>query len=147
MKISEFFSGMPMEGMFVNLNEMGKNYGLIFNGADFIANTHLSLLASEYAKNKGKFHEFHDNLFRLYFTDGKDIGDIEILKAVAESIGLNKDEMVKEITDGTYESNLEAAKNLAKQYEVDSTPTFIINNKHSIVGAQSIESFKKLLLN
>jgi predicted DsbA family dithiol-disulfide isomerase len=147
MKISEFFKGMPMEGMFANLNGMGRNYNLSFNGIDFIANTHLSLLASEYAKYKGKFHEFHDNLFRLYFTEGKDIGDIEILKTVAESINLNKDEMVKRITDGTYESNLELAKNLARQYEVDSTPTFIINNKHSIVGAQSIETFRKLLLN
>jgi len=147
MKISEFFSGMSMEGMFVNLNKMGNNYGLNFNGVDFIANTHLSLLASEYAKSKGKFHEFHDNLFRLYFTEGREIGDVEILKTVAEGIGLNKDEMVTKITNGTYEGNLEVAKNLAKQYEVESTPTFIINNKYHIVGAQSIESFKRLLLN
>ena len=53
--------------------------------------------------------------------------------------------MMKSIEDGTYESNLTEGKNLALKYEVNSTPTFIINDKYTVVGAQSIDSFKKLL--
>lgn len=144
-KVSELFPGMSVESMFTNLNNMGNKYGIKFSGADFISNTHLALLASEYAKEKGKFHEFHDKLFFVYFNEGKDIGDVELLKSIAESIGLNKEEIIKRIKDDSYESNLEEAKNLAIKYEVNSTPTFIINDKHAIVGAQSIESFKKIL--
>lgn len=144
-KVSELFPGMSVESMFANLNSLGNKYGVSFSGVDFISNTHLALLTSEYAKEKGKFHEYHDKLFFIYFNEGKDIGDIELLKSIAESIGLDKEEMVKKIEDGTYENNLVEAKNLAIQYEVKSTPTFIINNKYAIVGAQSIESFRKLL--
>lgn len=144
-KVSEFFPGMSVEGMFANLNNMSNMYGIKFSGADLISNTHIALLASEYAKEKGKFHEFHDKLFSIYFSDGKNIGDIKLLKSIAESIGLNKEEMMKKIEDNTYERNLKEARNLAVKYEVNSTPTFIINNEHAIVGAQSPESFKKVL--
>lgn len=134
-----------MESMFANINSMGNKYGIKFSGADFMANTHKALLASEYAKEKGKFHELHDKLFFEYFYEGKDIGSVELLKSIAESVGLNKEEMIEKIEEGSYEPNLKEAKKLATQYNVNSTPTFIINDKHTIVGAQSIESFKKLL--
>jgi predicted DsbA family dithiol-disulfide isomerase len=136
---------MSVENMFNNLSKMGKIFDITFSGTDLISNTHSALLASEYAKEKGKFHEFHDKLFFVYFNEGRNIGDVELLKSIAESIGLNEEEMVKRIEDGSYESNLAQAKNLALQYEVNSTPTFIINDKYAIVGAQSIESFKKIL--
>jgi predicted DsbA family dithiol-disulfide isomerase len=136
---------MSVEDMFKNINNMSNKYGIKFSGVDLISNTHLALLASEYAKEKGKFHEFHDKLFYTYFTQGKNIGDVELLKSIAESIGLNKDEMVKKLEDGSYENNLAEAKKSATQYEVNSTPTFIINDKYAIVGAQSTESFKNVL--
>lgn len=144
-KVSDLFPGMSVEDMFKNLNNMSNKYGIKFSGVDLISNTHLALLASEYAKEKGKFHEFHDKLFYTYFTQGKNIGDVELLKSIAESIDLNKDEMVKKLEDGSYENNLSEAKKSATQYEVNSTPTFIINDKYAIVGAQSIESFKNVL--
>ncbi len=84
-----------MEDMFKNINNMSNKYGVKFSGVDLISNTHLALLASEYAKEKGKFHEFHDKLFYSYFTQGKNIVMFELLKSIAESIGLNKDEMMK----------------------------------------------------
>ena len=144
-KVSDMFPGMSVENMFSNIKHYGNMYGLIFSGADLTSNTHSALLATEYAKEKGKFHEFHDKLFYVYFTEGKNIGDVQLLKEVAKSVGLDKDEMMKSIEDGTYESNLTEGKNLALKYEVNSTPTFIINDKYTVVGAQSIDSFKKLL--
>lgn len=144
-KVSDLFPGMSVENMFNNLSNMGKKFDITFSGTDLISNTHSALLATEYAKEKGKFHEFHDKLFFVYFNEGKNIGNVELLKSIAENIGLNKEEMIKRIKDGTYENNLAKAKNLALQYEVNSTPTFIINDKYAIVGAQSLESFKKVL--
>jgi predicted DsbA family dithiol-disulfide isomerase len=144
-KVSEFFPGMSVEDMFANINNTGNKYGINFGGADLMSNTHMALMATEYAKEKGKFHEFHDKVFYAYFTEGKNIGDIEILTNIAKSIGLNTNEMINIIEDGSYENKLNEAKNLAKQYDVNSTPTFIIDNKYSIVGAQPIDSFKKAL--
>lgn len=144
-KVSDLFPGMSVDNMFNNLSNMGKKFGVTFSGTDLISNTHSALLASEYAKEKGKFHEFHNRLFYVYFNEGKNIGDVELLKSIAEDIGLDKEEMIKRIEDDLYENKLAQARNIALQYEVNSTPTFIINDKYAIVGAQSIESFKKIL--
>lgn len=144
-KVSQLFPGMSVENMFNNINSYGNQYGIKFSGADLISNTHFALLATEYAKEMGKFHEFHDKLFYVYFYEGKNIGDIELLKSIAEDVGLNKNEMLKKIQDGSYENKLTRAKNLAAEYGINSTPTFIINDKQAIVGVQSIESFKRHL--
>lgn len=144
-KVSQLFPGMSVENMFNSINNYGNKYGIKFSGADLISNTHMALLATEYTKEMGKFHEFHEKLFYIYFYEGKNIGDIEILKSTAENVGLNKDEMLKKIQNGSYESKLTEAKNLAAEYGINSTPTFIINDKQAIVGVQSIESFKRHL--
>lgn len=144
-KVSELFPGASVEGMFSNMNKLGNKYGLEFSGVDFFSNTHLALLASEFAKEKGKFHELHNKLFYANFYEGKNLGDIDLLKSIAEGIGLDKDEMTKKLEDGSYENNLREAKKLARKYGVNSTPTFIINDKDTIVGAQALDVFRKLL--
>lgn len=144
-KVSDLFPYMSVSDMFLNLNQTSNKYNINFCGADLISNTHASLIATEYAKEKGKFHQFHDNVFFAYFNEGKNIGNLEILKSIAENTGLDGDEMIKIIGDGSYKNRLEKARSLANQYGISSTPTFIINDKYSIVGAQSIDSFKSLL--
>lgn len=131
--------------MFDNLNKMANKYGLKFKGENLISNTHSALLASEYAKEKGRFHEFHNILFYTYFTQGRNIADLDLLISLGETIGLNKDEMLKKIKDGSYEGKLSDAKKLALEYGIRSTPTFIISDAHIITGAQSLELFKKVL--
>lgn len=144
-KVSEFFPGTSVENMFVNINNLAKQYGVNFAGADLMSNTHMALLATEYAKEKGKFHEFHSKVFYEYFTEGKNLGDIEILKNIAKDVGLDVEEMIKVIENGTNENILNEAKKLAREYGVSSTPTFIIDNKHAIVGAQPIAKFREIL--
>lgn len=131
--------------MFDNINNVANKYDINFAGVDLMSNTHMALLATEYAKEKGEFHEFHDKVFYKYFVEGKNLGDIEVLTDIAKSVGLDADEMIKAVNNGNYENKLKEAKELAKQYGISSTPTFIIDNKHAIVGAQPIASFKEAL--
>lgn len=144
-KVSEFFPGTSVKNMFANINNSANQYGVNFAGADLMSNTHMALLATEYAKEKGKFHEFHSKVFYEYFTEGKNIGDIEIIKNIAKDVGLDVEEMVKVIENNTYEKRLNEAKELAKEHGVSSTPTFIIDNKYVIVGAQPIAKFRDIL--
>lgn len=96
--------------MFANINNIGNKYGVSFAGADLMPNTHMALLATEYAKGKGKFHEFHSKVFYEYFTEGKNIGDIEVLRSIAKIIGLDSNEMITKAQDGIYENKLNEAK-------------------------------------
>lgn len=133
--------------MFANLRNVGKLYDIDFVGNNLLSNSHLALAAGEYANEKGKFEEFHEKLFHTYFNEGKDIGDIKVLSNIAESLGLNQEEMVKKLEDGTYDNVLTNTQETAHQHDIRSTPTFIIDDKYIIVGAQSVEAFKEALLN
>jgi predicted DsbA family dithiol-disulfide isomerase len=144
--ISKVFPGSSIEKMFANLRNVGKLYDIDFIGNELLSNSHLALAAGEYAKGKGKFEEFHLKIFHAYFNEGKDIGDIKVLSDIAAGLGLNQEEMAKKLEDGTYNNVLDSTLSIAHQYGIRSTPTFIIDDKHTIVGAQSVETFKKTLL-
>lgn len=144
--IAEVFPAASMERMYASLKNAGKSYGIVFKANELLSNSHLALAAGEYAKDQGKFEEFHESIFHAYFTEEKDIGDIEVLSSIAEDLGLDKEEMLQKLEDGTYENVLHNTQSIAHQYDIGSTPTFIIDDKYAIVGAQSIENFKNALL-
>lgn len=147
MELAKKFPGPSLNKMISNLKAMGKLYGIDFNEFTILSNSHLALAASEYAKEKGKFHELHTELFRTYFTLGKDIGDINVVTSIVKSLGLDAEELMKRLKDRHYDKRLSEVQKMAYEYEINSTPTFIIDGKYAIVGAQGVNQFKEALLN
>lgn len=131
--------------MLNNLNRSGSLYGISFGELSLMPNSHNALEAAEFAKVHGKGKEYHSLLMAAYFRDLKNIGDLEVLGELGESLDLNKAELVAAVTNRAYETILNSAAKDAHSMGINSTPTFIINNKYSIVGAQPIEEFRKLL--
>jgi predicted DsbA family dithiol-disulfide isomerase len=131
--------------MISNVKVIGERYGIKFGDLTFLSNSHNSLEAAEYAREKGVLHEYHERLMRAYFTDLKDIGDIEVLLRLAEGLNLDKDDMEKAIVEKRYLEKLEKDAELAAEYGISSTPTFIINDKYMVVGAQDVSQFKRAL--
>lgn len=144
-RISQFFENSNIEYMYHVLNTAIKPYNLEFSGKDLMVNTNKALLATEYAKDQGRAEAFHAEVFKIYFTEGKNIADEAVLREVAVRTGLDPDEMMKKVEDGTYISRLTEAREEASYYEVRSTPTFILDDKLKIVGAQSLDVFRKAL--
>ena len=86
-----------------------------------------------------------ERIMDAYFTDGKNIGDIDVLADCAESAGINRaeahtflnsDELVDEIRSEIAE---------AAEYGVTAVPTFIINGQWSVPGAQDVEMFERII--
>ncbi len=131
--------------MLNNLNRSGTLYGISFGKLELMPNSHNALEAAEFAKVHGKGKEYHSSLMEAYFRDLKNIGSLEILGELGEALGLNKDELITSVRNRDYEAVLNNSAKNAHSMGINSTPTFIINNKYSIVGAQPIEEFRKLL--
>ena len=77
-------------------------------------------------------------------VDTKNIGLEENLIEIADSVGISKEEVSRALTDTKYSHNFEENKNLIHKFSVRSAPTFVINDEHVVVGAQSRERFYKL---
>ncbi len=144
-KTVDYFPKYDMEKMKNYIESFGKDVGIKLNG-DVLANSKLSLAANEFAKKKGKFDKFHEAIFKANFEEGKNIGDMDVLLEIAQSVGLNKAELKLYLVD---ERNLEAideSSAQAKKLGITGVPSFIINNK-MVVGAQSIEVLKEFIEN
>ena len=143
--MSERFKGYDVTQMYDNLRRRGKEIGIVFGDRSVLSNSRLSLEASEYARDMGKHEQFHEKIFYAYFTETMDIGNAEILCKVAAGCGLDSIDMMRALKDGCYKLRLDEARKEGLKIQLTGVPTFIINDKHKIVGAQPIKSFTDIL--
>lgn len=81
-----------------------------------------------YACDKDKGDIYNDMMYRAYFMDEKDIGDIEVLTEMAGKIGLDQADFRKALEEGRYTEKEKEAVALARsQYEINGVPTIYIN--------------------
>lgn len=125
---------------------MAKDVGLNYNYDNVIeTNTFNAHRLVHYAEKENKDAEIIERLFKAYFVDGLDIGNIETLGKISKEIGLDKERVLKMLNEDRYSSKVNADKDLAKELGITSIPFFVINEKTAIPGAQSSNVFFKVL--
>ncbi len=133
-----------LEMAFANVKRLADEDGLTLKFSEKLPNSRLALYISEFARKKGKFEEFHKLVLEAYWLEGKDIGDKSLLLDIAESVGLNKDEIEDYLnTDEPFKILQKTLKEL-REYGINGVPTFNIEER-LIVGAQPYEVFKKVI--
>jgi predicted DsbA family dithiol-disulfide isomerase len=90
--------------------------------------------------------EFHKVVFRKVYADGQDISKWDVLRsAAAEEVGLDADDMQTVVDGGKYTAQVAEQVRWAQQIGVSGVPTYVINDRYAIVGAQPYEAFKNAL--
>jgi predicted DsbA family dithiol-disulfide isomerase len=145
MLLTERFKGYDLSGFYDQLRARGKEVGIVFGNRALLSNSKLALEASECARDLGKYDDFHENTFSAYFTEGLDIGNLEIIAAVARKSGIDEAEVLSAVKDGRYLPRLINARKEGQLINLTGVPTFIIEGKYKIVGAQPLEVFRNLL--
>lgn len=123
--------------------EAGKSEGLVFDYTriEITPNTLKAHLLTQYASLFNKHQEISDEIFKSYFTEGKNIGSEDILTFIAKSIGLDtEDEIFKYYQSDENKKILEETEHEFKLRGVSSVPMFIINNV-AVSGAQPTKLF------
>jgi len=127
------------------LQSMAKMNGMEFKSPDRIYNTRIAHEATEYARKHNKEHEFHRVVFRKVYADGQDISKWDVLRSAAEEVGLDADDMQSVVDGGKYTAEVAEQVRHAQEIGVTGVPTYVINDRYAIVGAQPIEAFKRAL--
>jgi predicted DsbA family dithiol-disulfide isomerase len=140
--LTERFKGYDLSGFHEQLNQRGKEVGIVFGDRTLLSNSKLALEASEYARDRGRYDIFHENIFHTYFTEALDIGSYDVIDAVARESGLDDGDMLNALKNGIYAQKVEEARKEGRMINLTGVPTFIINEKYKIVGAQPIEVFR-----
>ena len=132
--------------MMENLNRMGKAEGIVFSDRAFTTNSHKSLLLAEAAKEEGPdiFEALNEGLFRAYFTEGRNIGDPQVLRDVAQAAGVPTGRTGKAWSDAAYAERLALDREAAAQIGITGIPTFIVDGRWIIEGAVPVEMLREV---
>ena len=127
------------------LRQIAESYGMEFQSTQQIYNTRLAHEATEYARLHGKGNEFHKVVFRKVYAEGQDPSQWDVLRAAAQEVRLDADEMQREVKDEKYMATVVDRVRWAYQIGVTGVPTYVIDNRYAIVGAQPYEVFQGVL--
>lgn len=93
-----------------------------------------------WAKIEGKQPEIAEALFMAYWSEGRDVGDHQVLADIAAAHGMNRDKVLNALGTDQDKNDVLMETKQAQQMGVTGVPTYIINQKYGVVGAQAAET-------
>jgi len=145
MELPDYIKKGRANGSEERLRSMANAYGMEFKSTERIYNTRLAHEATEYAREHGKAIEFHRIVFRMVYAEGKDPSQWDVLRSAAQEAGLDDEAMQREVESGRYTEFVSQQVQEAYQIGVSGVPTYVINDRYALVGAQPYEVFKNAL--
>jgi predicted DsbA family dithiol-disulfide isomerase len=144
-ELPEHVKQARLRGSEERLRQLAASYGMDFVSTPRIYNTRLAHEATEYAREHGKGNEFHKVVFRKVYAEAQDPSQWDVLRSAAEEVGLDAEEMQREVEHEKYMAQVVDQVRWAYQIGVTGVPTYVIDNKYAIVGAQPYEVFQNVL--
>lgn len=123
---------------------MAAQLGLPIVDRDWVSNSRLALEAAEFARDQDLHHAFHRAVFHAYFAEGKDIGQLDVLREIAAAVGLDPDAMAEALDNGDYRARVDRDVLISQQIGITGVPAYILGNR-AIIGAQPYEAFEQVM--
>ncbi|NBS59395.1 MAG: DsbA family oxidoreductase [Betaproteobacteria bacterium] len=118
--------------------------GLPYGDRSMTYNSRLAQELGAWADTQPGGDAIHDALFRAYFVDGKNIGDLETLVDIAKAVGLSAETARESLEKRAFKEVVDADWEKSHAYGVTGVPTFVAG-KHGLVGAQPYEALAQLV--
>lgn len=142
-------AGYPEEGidsMFASLKKMADEVNIPFNLENSLAaNTRDAHRLIKLAAKKGVDSLVVGKLSKAYFEEAKDYSDWDLLVSIGKEAGLEEDEIWQMLKSQEYlyevKQDIQEAANLG----IDTVPTFLMDRRQAIIGAEPVELFVKVL--
>jgi len=133
--------------LYSTITEVGRLEGVQFR-FDSIRRTPSSVDAHRlvrFAGRYGRANEMVEALFAAHFSDGHDIGDHDVLAAVAATYGMDPTAVRRFLTTEDETEAVHADNLRAHRLGINGVPCFVLEGNHAIAGAQEPEVIERLL--
>jgi predicted DsbA family dithiol-disulfide isomerase len=132
------------EAMYARMKGLMDQEGLPYGRRTHTYNSRLAQELGTWADTQPGGAALHDALYRAYFVDARNIGEPEVLVALAQSAGLSGEEARAVLAERRFKAAVDADWAKSHQYGVTGVPTFVAGG-HGVVGAQPYEVLVQLL--
>jgi len=126
------------------LKVQGAAYGCHFEKVSILSNTHKAMMVGELANELGKSEDYLESIFYAYFHDGLNIGDLDVIMEITNRLGISSEQVMNALKNENYFENLKKNKGESVKLGINSVPTFIIDDKYILIGAQPPNEFEKV---
>jgi len=129
-----------------HVTEMAAEVGLQYDfDRSVVANSFNAHRFSHLAKKYNLGDAAEEQLFKAYFTLGKNIDDADTLAELGTEIGLDKDEVLAVLNSSQYSDDVKHDIAEAQYLGIRGVPFFVMNGKYAVSGAQAVPVFSETL--
>ena len=138
--MAEFYAGRGIdpEAAYQRMKKLMDAEGLPYGRRTHTYNSRLAQELGKWADTQPGGEPIHDKLYRAYFVEGRNIGDIDLLVEIAASVGLPAEEARAVLEERRFSEEVDADWEKSHRYGVTGVPTFVAD-RHGVVGAQPYE--------
>jgi predicted DsbA family dithiol-disulfide isomerase len=136
--------GMDMDAMYARMKGLMDDEGLPYGQRTHTYNSRLSQELGKWADTQPGGEAIHDALYRAYFVDAVNVGDVDALLKIAGAVGLDVAAAGEVLESRSFSNAVDADWELSRRYGVTGVPTFVAG-RQGVVGAQPYEVLEKLL--
>ena len=123
---------------------IAKETGVSLRVPDHWLDSAYALEGAEFAREHGKFAEYHEAVFQTVFEEGKDVGDLSTLLDIAANVGLSRSEFEGALRAGIFTSRVKDTESEAAAFNVVGYPTFMLGT-FPLIGIQPAETMRLLI--
>ena len=136
--------GMDMDAMYARMKGLMDDEGLPYGQRTHTYNSRLSQELGKWADTQPGGEAIHDALYRAYFVDAVNVGDVDALLKIAGAVGLDVAAAGGVLESRSFSDAVDVDWELSRRYGVTGVPTFVAG-RQGVVGAQPYEVLEKLL--
>ncbi|PCJ28271.1 MAG: hypothetical protein COA96_01845 [SAR86 cluster bacterium] len=142
--LAELFAGRDIGKVKQRLKGLMADAGLPYGDRTHTYNSRLAQELGKWADTQTTGEAIHDALYKAYFVDGVNIGDIDELVKVAQSIGLDSARARDVIQNREFEKQVDDDWQRSRDTGVTGVPTFYAKDL-VVVGCQPYETLEKFV--
>ena len=144
--LEELFAGrnVDMEAMYTRMKGLMDEEGLPYGKRSHTYNSRLAQELGKWADTQPGGEAIHDALYRAYFVDAINVGDMDALLTIAGDVGLDVYAAREVLQSRSFSDAVDADWDLSRRYGVTGVPTFVAAQK-AVVGAQPYKVLENLL--
>lgn len=138
---AKFGDGERPRAMADALRQAGEDAGitLAFDKISLTPNTLNCHRLIRWARSLGIQNEVVEALFAAYFTDGKNLADVDVLTSIAASCGMDGELVAGLLASDADTDAVMREVMFAQEIGITGVPAFIIENKFMVMGAHPPE--------
>ena len=144
--LEELFASrnVDMEAMYTRMKGLMDEEGLPYGKRSHTYNSRLAQELGKWADTQPDGEAIHDALYRAYFVEAVNVGDVDALLTIAGDVGLDVYAAREVLQSRNFSDAVDADWDLSRRYGVTGVPTFVAAQK-AVVGAQPYEVLENLL--